>query len=69
MAFTIFWWMGTKWFSDYAFYSAPETMASFQGIRIRNCLSMLEGTRLLVDNISLTRLDRPKIKTTFMIFY
>lgn len=60
---------GEEVVSDYAFYSAPETMASFQGIRIRNCLNTLEGTQLLVDNISLTRLDRPKIKTTFMMFY
>ncbi|MGN0843957.1 MAG: hypothetical protein ACI4QT_01900, partial [Kiritimatiellia bacterium] len=50
---------GEEVISDYAFTSAPETMASFQGIRIRNCLNTLEGTRLLVDNISLTRLDRP----------
>ncbi len=54
--------------SDYAFNTEPEKMASFQGIRIRNCMSTLEGTRLLVDNISLMRLDRPKSYTTFILY-
>ncbi len=59
---------GDEVVSDYAFYSAPETMSSFQGVRIRNCLDTLEGTQLLVDNISLTRLDRPKSYRTVILY-